>query len=77
MTAARRAYIDKYNTRLVTTEISSIDTLLTNAALTKGEELLSLRLCRRSDTRASILSTSSLEDEPSTTKVIWNRSDIR
>jgi hypothetical protein len=28
MTAARRAYIDKYNTRLVTTEISSIDTLL-------------------------------------------------
>jgi hypothetical protein len=33
MTAARRAYIDKYNTRLVTTEISSIDTLL---SLTKG-----------------------------------------
>ena len=30
MTAARRAYIEKYNTRLVTTEISSIDTLLTN-----------------------------------------------
>jgi len=28
MTAARRAYMDKYNTRLVTTEISSIDTLL-------------------------------------------------
>jgi hypothetical protein len=33
MTAARRAYLDKYNTRLVTTEISSIDTLL---SLTKG-----------------------------------------
>ena len=33
LTAARRAYIDKYNTRLVTTEISSIDTLL---SLTKG-----------------------------------------
>ena len=31
MTAARRAYIDKYNTRLVTTQISSIDALLTNA----------------------------------------------
>jgi hypothetical protein len=28
MTAARRAYLDKYNTRLITTEISSIDTLL-------------------------------------------------
>ena len=39
MTAARRAYIDKYNTRLVTTEISSIDTLLTNAADSKGEPL--------------------------------------
>jgi hypothetical protein len=35
MTAARRAYIDKYNTRVVTTEITSIDTLLTNAALTQ------------------------------------------
>jgi len=33
LTAARRAYIDKYNTRLVTTEIPSIDTLL---SLTKG-----------------------------------------
>jgi tetratricopeptide (TPR) repeat protein len=33
MTAARRAYIDKYNTRLITTEISSIDTLLSG---TKG-----------------------------------------
>jgi hypothetical protein len=31
MTAARRAYIDKYNTRVVTTEITSIDMLLTNA----------------------------------------------
>jgi hypothetical protein len=31
MTAARRAYFDKYNTRVVTTEITSIDTLLTNA----------------------------------------------
>ena len=30
MTAARRAYIDKYNTRLVTAEIPSIDTVLTN-----------------------------------------------
>jgi len=28
MTAARRAYIDKYNTRLINTEISSIDALL-------------------------------------------------
>jgi tetratricopeptide (TPR) repeat protein len=31
MTAARRVYIDKYNTRLVTTELLSIDTVLTNA----------------------------------------------
>ena len=30
MTAARRAYIDHYNTRLVTTEIPSIDTLLSS-----------------------------------------------
>jgi hypothetical protein len=30
MTAARRAYFDKYNTRLVTAEIPSIDTVLTN-----------------------------------------------
>jgi len=30
MTAARRSYIDKYNTRLVTAEIPSIDTVLTN-----------------------------------------------
>ena len=30
MTAARRAYIEKYNTRLVTAEIPSIDTVLTN-----------------------------------------------
>ncbi len=29
MTAARRAYIDRYNTRLVTAEIPSIDTVLT------------------------------------------------
>ncbi|HYJ86772.1 MAG TPA: hypothetical protein VEW46_11995, partial [Pyrinomonadaceae bacterium] len=29
MTAARRAYIEKYNTRLVMNEVSSIDTLLT------------------------------------------------
>ena len=35
MTAARRAYIDKYNTRVVTAEISSIDTLLTNATLSQ------------------------------------------
>jgi hypothetical protein len=35
MTAARRAYIDKYNTRVVTAEILSIDTLLTNAMLTQ------------------------------------------
>jgi len=33
MTAARRAYIDKYNTRLVTAEIPSIDTVLTNTNL--------------------------------------------
>jgi hypothetical protein len=33
LTAARRAYIDEYNTRLVTAEIPSIDTLL---SLTKG-----------------------------------------
>ncbi len=31
MTAARRAYIEKYNTRVVTAEIPSIDALLTNA----------------------------------------------
>jgi len=31
MTAARREYFDKYNTRLVATQISSIDTLLTKA----------------------------------------------
>jgi hypothetical protein len=31
MTAARRAYIDEYNTRLVTVEIPSIDTVLPNA----------------------------------------------
>ena len=30
MTAARRAYIDRYNTRLVTAEIPSIDTVLAN-----------------------------------------------
>jgi len=30
MTAARRAYIDRYNTRLVTAEIPSIDTVLTS-----------------------------------------------
>ena len=35
MTAARRAYIDKYNTRVITNEILSIDTLLTNGALTQ------------------------------------------
>jgi tetratricopeptide (TPR) repeat protein len=32
MTAARRAYIDKYNTRLVTAEVSSIDSVLTNTS---------------------------------------------
>ncbi|HAF24894.1 MAG TPA: hypothetical protein DCK93_18655 [Blastocatellia bacterium] len=32
MTAARRAYMDRYNTRLVTTEIPSIDTILTSTA---------------------------------------------
>jgi tetratricopeptide (TPR) repeat protein len=37
MTAARRAYIDKYNTRLVTAEVPSINTLLTNAM--KGASL--------------------------------------
>ena len=33
MTSARRAYIDKYNTRRVTAEVPSIDTVLTNARL--------------------------------------------
>ena len=33
MTAARRAYMQRYNTRVVTNEISSIDTWLTNSAL--------------------------------------------
>ena len=33
MTAAQRAYMDKYNTRLVTTQISSIDTLLTTPSV--------------------------------------------
>jgi hypothetical protein len=32
MTAARRAYLDKYNTRLVTTEVPSIDTVLINTS---------------------------------------------
>jgi hypothetical protein len=32
MTAARRAYMDRYNTRLVTAEIPSIDTVLTGIA---------------------------------------------
>ena len=31
MTAERRAYMDKYNTRLVTAEVPSIDTVVTNA----------------------------------------------
>lgn len=31
LTAERRAYMDKYNTRVVTAEIPSIDTVLTNA----------------------------------------------
>jgi hypothetical protein len=31
MTAARRAYIEKYNTRIVTAEVPSIDTVLTTA----------------------------------------------
>jgi lipoprotein NlpI len=35
MTAARRAYIDKYNTRLVTAEIPSIDTVLSVGALSQ------------------------------------------
>jgi hypothetical protein len=30
MTAVRRAYIDRYNTRLVTAEVPSIDTILTS-----------------------------------------------
>jgi tetratricopeptide (TPR) repeat protein len=34
MTAARRAYIDKYNTRFVSGEIPSIDTVLTNTMTT-------------------------------------------
>jgi hypothetical protein len=33
MTSARRAYIDKYNTRRVTAEVPSIDTVLTNTRL--------------------------------------------
>ena len=40
MTTARRAYVDKYNTRLVTSEIPSIDTILirygTNSILSSG-----------------------------------------
>jgi hypothetical protein len=32
MTPARRAYIDQYNTRLVTAETPSIDTVLTSTA---------------------------------------------
>ncbi len=32
MTAARRAYMDKYNTRLVRAEVLSIDSVLTNAS---------------------------------------------
>ncbi len=35
LTAARRAYIDKYNTRVVSAEIPSIDTILTNTTLTQ------------------------------------------
>jgi len=33
MTAARRAYIEKYNTRIVITEVPGIDALLTNGSL--------------------------------------------
>ena len=33
MTPARRAYIDKYNTRLVTAEVPSIDTVLTDVSV--------------------------------------------
>ncbi|HEY2972226.1 MAG TPA: hypothetical protein VGJ48_06910, partial [Pyrinomonadaceae bacterium] len=33
MTAAKRAYIDRYNTRLVTAEIPSIDTVLTSTSV--------------------------------------------
>ena len=35
MTAARRAYFDKYNTRVVTREVPSIDALLTDGALSR------------------------------------------
>jgi tetratricopeptide (TPR) repeat protein len=38
MTAARRAYIDKYNTRLVTAEIPSIDTVLTNTNFLRSSQ---------------------------------------
>ena len=37
MTAARRAYIEKYNTRLVTTEIPSIDALLSWTGSAKND----------------------------------------
>jgi hypothetical protein len=39
MTTARRAYLDKYNTRLVTTEVPSIDAVLTNATNFVGASL--------------------------------------
>ena len=42
MTATRREYIDKYNTRFVTAEIPSIDTVLTNAAGSSPSESRSL-----------------------------------
>jgi hypothetical protein len=39
MTAARRAYFEKYNTRLVTDEVPSIDTVLTNTMNFVGASL--------------------------------------
>jgi hypothetical protein len=36
MTAARRAYIDKYNTRLVAAEVPSIDSLLITTTAFEG-----------------------------------------
>jgi hypothetical protein len=33
MTAARRAYMDRYNTRIVTAEVPSIDTILTSTSI--------------------------------------------
>jgi hypothetical protein len=47
MTAERRAYMDKYNTRRVTAEIPSIDTVLTDNFLGRPQGKLEPDTTRR------------------------------